>query len=60
MSVASSRPTLIFATLLALAASSGCADVRQNQATSVVNGQADAPSQQNAAPQPASPTNIPF
>jgi len=60
MSVISSRPALIFAALLALAALSGCADVRQNPASNVVNGQAGASTQQNIAPQHAAPTNIPF
>ena len=60
MSVVSGRPGLFFATLLALTALSGCADVRQNPASNVVNGQADASTQQNVAPQQASPTNIPF
>jgi hypothetical protein len=60
MSVVSSRPTLFFATLLALAALSGCADVHQNPASNVVNGQADASTQQNVTPQQASPTSIPF
>jgi hypothetical protein len=60
MSVACSRPALLFATLLSLAALSGCADVRQNPASNVVNGQADASTQQNVAPQHAAPTNVPF
>jgi hypothetical protein len=60
MSVVSSRPALLFATLLSLAALSGCADVRQNPASNVVNGQADASTQQNVAPQHAAPTNVPF
>ena len=59
MSVVSSRPTLFFATLLALAALSGCADVHQNPASNVVNGQTNAAAQ-NVTPQQASPTNIPF
>ena len=60
MSAVSRRPAVLFAALLALAALGGCADVRQNPATNVVNGQADAPTQQNVAPQQTSPTNIPF
>ena len=60
MSTVSRRPALFFAAMLALAAVSGCADVRQNPASNVVNGQADAFAQQNAGPQHATPTNIPF
>jgi uncharacterized protein YceK len=60
MSAVSRRPAVLFAALLALAALSGCADVRQNPASNVVNGQADASTQQNAAPQHAAPTNVPF
>ena len=54
------RPALLFAGLLALASLGGCADVRQNPASSVVNAQTDASTQQNVAPRQTSPTNIPF
>jgi len=60
MSVISHRPALFFAAVLALAALGGCADVRQNPASSVVNGQADASTQQNVAALHTAPTNIPF
>ena len=60
MSATSRRTALSFAAFLALAALSGCADVHQNPASSVVNGQADASAPQHVAPQQTSPTNIPF
>ena len=60
MSAVSRRPAVLFAALLALAALSGCADVRQNPTSNVVSGQADTPTQQNVASQQTSPTNIPF
>jgi len=60
MSVTSHRTALSFAAFLALAALSGCADVRQNPASSVVNGQADVSTPQDLPQQQTAPTNIPF
>jgi hypothetical protein len=71
MSVTSHRTGLFFAAVLASCALSGCADVRQNPASNIVNGQADAIAQQDVASpsgpaaatitsQQTSPTNIPF
>ena len=70
MSASARHPALILSAMLALAALSGCADVRQNPTSSVVNGQdqastqqastQQAPAQQGAGAQQASPTNIPF
>ena len=54
------RPALLFAGLLALASLSGCADVHQNPASSVVNGQADVSTPQDLPQQQTAPTNIPF
>lgn len=60
MPAVTARPILVVATLLALAALGACADVRQNPASSVVDGQAAPSTQQAAGTPPASPTNIPF
>ena len=60
MKVVAIRHILFVATVLALSALSGCAEVRQNPASDVVAGQSDAAASQPANAQPAGPTNVPF
>ena len=54
------RHALFVAAVLAMTTLVGCADVRQNPTSNVVNGQSDTAASQPADAQPASATNIPF
>jgi hypothetical protein len=71
MSVTSNRTGVFIAAFLAVCALSGCADVRQNPSSNIVDGQADAIAQQSVTSpngpaaatitsQQTAPTNIPF
>jgi len=51
---------IAFALALALAGLGGCADVRQNPASNVVNGQSDAVASQSADAQPVRQSSVPF
>ena len=59
MKVASCRHALFLAVALAATALAGCADVRQEPASTVVSSQADAGASQDAGAQ-SSPTSVPF
>ena len=60
MQTVTARHALFVAAVLAMATLSGCADVRQNPTSNVVNGQSDSAASQPANAQPAPATSIPF
>lgn len=56
----SHRHVAVITMVLALAGVGGCADVRQNPASNVVNAHSDAVAVQNADAQPVRPSSVPF
>jgi hypothetical protein len=60
MKSVSNRHVAVIAFALALAGLGGCADVRQNPASNVVNGQSDAVASQSADAQPVRQSSVPF
>ena len=60
MKSVSLRNVAVIALVLALAGLGGCADVRQNPASNVVNGKSDAMAVQSTDAQPVRQSSVPF